>query len=481
MSFRIPQLPAPDKFSHHFSLSVLEQIYPRAVIGDLLSELNRWEQRERKLSQLVMVYLLLAWHLFCHESLRSVFLHLSAGLRLCGLLSAAAVPTKNAFFKRRKQLGVRFFRLLMQRVCQPLATRETPGAFAFGLRLVAIDGTLEDVADSPANARFFGRLSTGATASPYPQARCLYLAEVATHLIFDVIIAPCRASEQRLCRGLVRSITADMLVLLDRGFVSGPFFAALRTRGAQVLARLSQGIFLRREQELTDGSYLTLLTPQMCRGLKAPMLVRIIEYDIQPAVADVLVKQPPSRTSSHSDGTNPAIAQRHRLITTLLDPLQAPALDLCLLYHERWEIELSIDETKNHLRISQSPLLSHLPLLALQELYALLLTHYAIRAVMFHAAQAHDHLDPDRLSFTLTVQTLRDVVILATHTSRSLMENVVCQVHASLVLPGSLVAPRRLRFNCRVVKRICTRFRRKRPEHVNLYLKDTDFSDILLM
>jgi hypothetical protein len=481
MPFRIPQLPVHDKFSHQFSLSLLEQIYPRAVIGELLTQLNRWEQRERKLSQLVMVYLLLAWHLFCHESLRSVFLHLSAGLRLCGLLPAAQVPCKNAFFKRRKQLGVRFFRLLMRRVCQPLATGETPGAFAFGYRLVAIDGTLEDVADSPANARFFGRLAEGATASPYPQARCLYLAEVATHLIFDAIIAPCQASEQRLCWGLLRSITAEMLVLLDRGFVSGPFFEAICMRGGQVLARLSQGIFLRHAQDLADGSYLTLLTPQMCRGLKAPMLVRVIEYFIKPEVAAVLVKQPPSRMHSHSDGTNPAIATRHRLITTLLDPLQAPALDLCLLYHERWEIELSIDETKNHLRISQSPLLSHLPLLALQELYVLLLTHYAIRAVMFQAAQAHEHLDPDRLSFTLTLQTLRDVVILATHTSRSQMEQVIHQVHAALLLPASLLEPRRLRFNCRVVKRICTRFRRKRPEHVNLALKHTAFADILLM
>jgi hypothetical protein len=481
MSSRIPQMPADDKFSHQFSLSLLEQIYPREVIAELLSQVNRWEQRERKLSQLVMVYLLLAWHLFCRESLRSVFLHLSAGLRLCGLLSATAVPTKNAFLKRRKQLGVRFFRLLMRRVCRPRATVETPGAFAFGQRLVAIDGTLEDVADSPANARFFGRLATGTTASPYPQARCVYLAEVATHLIFDAIIAPCHASEQRLCWGLLHSITAEMLVLLDRGFVSGPFFEALRKRGAHVLARLAQGIFLRHDQELADGSYLTWLTPRMCPGLTAPRLVRVIEYFIKPEVADVLVKQPPSRMHSHRTGTNPAIATRHRLITTLLEPLQAPALDLCLLYHERGEIELCIDESKNHLRICQSPVLSHLPLLALQELYAILLTHYALRALMCHAAQAHNHLDPDRISFTLTLQTLRDAVILASHPSRPPLEQVECQVQACLVLPGSLLEPRRLRFNCRVVKRICTRFRRKRPEHVNLSLKHTDFADILLM
>ncbi len=93
---------------------------------------------------------------------------------------------------------------------------------------------------------------------------------------------------------------------------------------------------------------------------------------------------------------------------------------------------------------------------------------------MFQAAQSHDHLDPDRISFTLSVQTMRDVVILATQTPPCLLEHVVQQVYACLVLKGSLVEPRRLRFNCRVVKRICTRFRRKHPEHVNLYLKDTE-------
>ena len=112
MPFRIAQMPCDDKFSHRLSLPLLEQIYPREVIGELLSQLNRWEKRERKLSQLVMVYLLLAWHLFCQESLRSVFLHLSAGLRLCGMLPASQVPGKSALLKRRKQLGVRLFRLL---------------------------------------------------------------------------------------------------------------------------------------------------------------------------------------------------------------------------------------------------------------------------------------------------------------------------------------------------------------------------------
>jgi len=481
MSFRIAQIPSDDKFSHRFSLPLLEQIYPREVICDLLSQFNLWEKRERKLSQLVMVYLLIAWHLFRHENLRSVFLHISAGLRLLGIMSTSEVPTRTAFLFRRKQLGVRLLRTLVRRICKPLADAQTPGAFAFGYRLTAIDGTLEDVADSPANARFFGRTASGKTASPYPQARCVYLVEVGTHLIFDAILAPCRASEHRLCWGLLRSIEASMLVLLDRGFVSGAFFEAIVGRGAQVLARLANNVFLSREKVLADGSYLTTMSARHCKGLHRSMTVRVIEYRIKPAVADVLVQQPPSRMHSKSHGTNPDVGTLHRLVTTLLDPVLAPALELCLLYHERWEIELSIDETKNHLRISQSPLLSHIPQLALQELYALLLTHYAIRVVMFRAAQSCVDLDPDRLSFTLGVQALHDAVILASQTRVSSLGTLQLHLQAGLTLKGSLLEPRRLRFNCRVVKRICTRFRCKRPHHLNLALPRSSFSDLLLI
>ena len=481
MPLRISQSIELDKCSHRLSLPLLEQIFPRSVIGDLRSSLGRWEQRERKLSQLVMVYVLLCWHLFAQQSLRSVWLHLSAGLRLVGLLSMEHVPTKNAFLRRRKQLGVRFFRWLLRRLCTPRATAQTPGAFAFGYRLTAVDGTLEDVADSAENARFFGRLCTGPTASPYPQARCLYLIEVGTHLILDAIIAPCAASEQRLCWGLLRSIQAGMLVLFDRGLVSAAFLEALVAQQAQALARLASNLFLRREVELADGSYLTTLYPKQCPGLQAPLRVRVVEYFIEPEVAEPLSQQPPSRTASSRASTNPEVKKRHRLITTLLDPALARALALCLLYHERWEIELCIDEMKNHLRLSQHPLRSHLPLLALQEAYALLLTHYAVRWFMAEAAEAQGELDADRLSLTITVQSVRDALILCPLLSADGLPTLLGSLYASLVAPASLLPPRRLRFNCRVVKRIQTRFRRKRPEHQNLHLKHTSFADILLM
>ncbi|GAC1360815.1 MAG: hypothetical protein PVSMB5_20710 [Ktedonobacteraceae bacterium] len=273
------------------------------MVCDLLTRFGSWETRERKLNQCLLVFLLIAWHLFPNHSLRRVFLKLTDALRLLGGLSIHAVPTEAAITYRRKQLGVRFMRTLMLRACRPLASAQTPGCFAFGLRLMGIDGTLEDVKETPKNAAFFGRISDGQTRSPYPQLRGVYLVEVGTHAIINAVVAPCRADERTLSWGLLNSISADMVVLLDRGFVSGAFLQAVRARGAHVLARLSQGVFVHREQVLADGSYLTTLHPGTCASLKEPLKVRVIESWIKEEIADQLVNVTPSRLHSKSDGT----------------------------------------------------------------------------------------------------------------------------------------------------------------------------------
>ena len=115
----------------------------------------------------------------------------------------------------------------------PLAQPETPGAFAFGLRLMVMDGTLEDVNETAENAAYFGRLSQGKCRSPYPQMRCLSLIEAGTHAIVKVILAPCHASEQCLARGVVSALQPGMLVLVDRGFVSGALGEAIRARRSE--------------------------------------------------------------------------------------------------------------------------------------------------------------------------------------------------------------------------------------------------------
>ena len=150
----IPQMATCYQFCQELSFSVLEQIYPRAVVAYVLSQEQSWERRERKLNHLFLVYLLIVWSLSVRSSLRSVCDRLLRPLRLSGALKEST-PKSGALCYRRRRLGVRVLRHLFHRLCRPFADVETPGCFAFGLRLMGVDGTQFSVAQSPQNAASF--------------------------------------------------------------------------------------------------------------------------------------------------------------------------------------------------------------------------------------------------------------------------------------------------------------------------------------
>jgi hypothetical protein len=428
-----------------------------------------------------VVYVLICWTLFLGSTLGAVYAELCSSERYLAEQDPEELPGRGAWVYRRKQVGVQILRRLFVLKCKPLAQPQTPGAFAFGLRLMALDGTYEDVADTPANATYFGRRYSGSPQSPFPQLHCVYLAEVGTHAIVDAMIAPCTTSEHCLAWGLLRSIQAGMLVMTDRGFVGVRFVQALVDRGAQFLGRIPGNVFTHKQEILPDGSYLITFLPKDFPGLKKPLTLRIIEYTIEEKVAARLEQVTPSRVASGSSPTNPDIGKVHRIATTLLDPDLYPARDLCVLYHERWEIELAIDEIKDHQRLSSQPLRSKLPVLVLQELYALLLAHYAVRALTLQAANTSG-LDPDRISFTEGIRVLKSGLNLSPFLTLVGTDRLLKRLHTDLVDRHLLLPPRRLRFNCRVVKRTCTRFRRKKPEHHQVKLPPpTTFADLVVL
>jgi hypothetical protein len=471
MPFKLQQIPDESKLSHALRLPLLEKYYPRELVCDLLSQCHGWEERERKLSQLLIVYYIIALSLFRQYNVTEVFAHLSRGLRWLWPDPSISLPTGGALTARRQSLGVTVMRLLFRRCCRPLATTATKGAFALGLRLMAIDGTLDEVPDTPANALHFGRLSSGSNQSAYPQVRCLYLLEVGTHAIIDAIPARCKASEQALCACLLRSIEAGMLLMSDRNFFSVNWIASVQQRGAQVLCRLAAGLFTQASHRLSDGSYLVSLP----RKGQEPLLVRVIEYSLHPQVAADLALLPLSRSCNP---TKPG--QKHRLLTTLLDPQTAPALELIQLYHERWEIELSIDEIKIHQRLCPKPLRSKSPELLYQEFYGLLLAHYAVRAWM-HEAACKAELDPDRLSFTHALHVLDTACYEFALVQASEQPRLTLRLLADLCEPKFLLPARRLRFCPRVVKAPFSHFRRKHPWHPSFHFKGSTFKDLLLI
>jgi Insertion element 4 transposase N-terminal/Transposase DDE domain len=473
MTLSIQQLSDDCKFSHALRFEVLEQLCPPELVSELLTRCHAWGERERSLNQLLLVYYVIALSLFRRLNLVAVLRQLARGLRWLWPNPSLQLPTASALVYRRRQLGCPIMRHLFQRICHPMATEQTRGAFRFGLRLMAIDGTLDEVADTPANAQYFGRMSSGKHQSPFPQVRCVYLAEVGTHAIVDAVFVPCRVAEQRLVPVVLsRSVQADMLVLMDRGIVSAPVLSMLvHQQEAQALARLKANQFTHAEQVLSDGSYLLTLHPV---GLP-DVQVRVIEYRLEPHTAERLAEFPSSQTANRA---NPS--QLHRLVTTLLDPQQAPAIELILCYHERWEIEACIDEQKNHLRLSGQPLRSKEPALVRQELYGLLLAHYLVRWWMHQSACQAD-LDPDRLSFTHAVEVLDTACFAFALVARQELPQLKQHLLADLREPATLLPPRRLRFYPRVVKRAYSSFHRKRPGQQGFILKKWSFSDILLI
>jgi hypothetical protein len=94
------------------------------------------------------------------------------------------------------------------------------------------------------------------------------------------------------------------------------------------------------------------------------------------------------------------------LITTLVDHEFATAIELAAAYAQRWEIELSFDEIEIHQTGGDRVLRSRTPELVKQEIWALLLTHYAIRHVMKDAADTVG-TDPDDLSFIRSYRAIR--------------------------------------------------------------------------
>src|SRR5947209_3814770 len=154
MSDSVRQLNPDCKLAEYLTLPQLETIIPAHVIQDVLTQCEAWEQREKKLNMQAMIYLIIALALYPHCSTREVYRRLLEGLP-DELSQQQEVPTAGALCQRRQQLGVTALRTLFARLARPIALPQTRAAFRFGLRVLATDGTLENLPDSDANRTVF--------------------------------------------------------------------------------------------------------------------------------------------------------------------------------------------------------------------------------------------------------------------------------------------------------------------------------------
>lgn len=434
-------------------LGVLTHLVPPTLVAEIVTTHAPPRRRTRLLPAEVTLLLVIAMNLFAADALEVVLAKLLLAPHLRWGEETIRLATKGAISQARQRLGIRPVAALFHRLCQPLATSATPGAFCCGLRLMAIDTTVEAVADTHANERAFGRHRGRRGLAGFPQILVAYLVECGTHAIVDVWLGPCHGSAPAGAQRLLRGVRAGMLLLVDSGLCHIALIRRVHLQGAHLLGRVGSTLLLTPQHGLPDGSYLARLytAPPSRRGTTTPFLVvRVIVYTL-------------------TDAAGTQSGETYRLVTTLLDPVTAPARDLILAYHERWEIELTIDELDTHQRPVGRPLRSKTPQGVVQELYGLLIAHYLIRATM-HEAACTRGLDPDRLSFTRALSLIITVLPLVPLLEAPMQEVLRLQVLETLLQVP--LPPRDRRSNPRAVKRRLSKFpRRSRvPRDTRLHL-----------
>jgi hypothetical protein len=380
-------LPAGVRLSDHISLGVIARAVPLGRVRQILAETGKASERERDLPAQVMVYYAIALALYMGSSTREVLRCLLEGLRWLWGAEAVKVAGRSGISQARGRLGEAPLHRLYEEVVQPLATRATKGAWYRRWRPVSLDGSCLDVADTEANCAEFGLRGASRGASAFPQLRFVALVENGTHVLFGAQLGRYAEGETTLAQAALAALRPGMLCLADRQFFGHALWQAAAATGADLLWRGKHNLRLPREVVLADGSYLTTIYPsdKDRRHGTGGVRVRVVEYRLA-GVADA--------------------EPLYRLMTTILEPAQAPAAELAALYHERWEVEGALAELKTQLRGARVVLRSKTPALVRQEFWGLLLAHFAVRGLMHEAALRADE-DPDRLSFLHAVRVVR--------------------------------------------------------------------------
>ena len=388
MARTLAELPAGSRITDYISLGVIARFFPVQKIHEVLEETKRASVRERDLPAHVVVYYVIALALYMRSSYREVLRCLLEGVQwLLDPSSKVKVAGKSGISQARSRLGAEPLKKLYDAVATPIAEKRTKGAWYRQWRIVSLDGSTLDVADTADNDQAFGRPGSSRGSSAFPKIRFVALLENGTHVLWGAHMDRYATDELTLSEKVIPSLRPGMLCMADRFFPGYKLWRMAAKTGADLLWRVRQNARLEVEKRLPDGSYLSRIyaSAKNRRKKRNGIVVRVIEYRLK----DVADAEP-----------------MYRLTTTILDHEKAPAKELAALYHERWEIETTLDELKTHLRGAQIVLRSKTPELVRQEFFGLLMAHFAIRGLMHEAALKVDE-DPDRLSFVHSVHVVQ--------------------------------------------------------------------------
>jgi hypothetical protein len=378
------------------SVGVLGQAFPRELVDEVIDAAGAREQRRRVLPAWLTLYFTLALALFMDRGAARVMRKLAGVLAWAERGVTVTVPSEEALSNARSRLGPGPLRLLFEKVAGPVAAPGAPGAFWRGLRLVSLDGTTLDAQDEEANWQRFGGPATKTAAGKrlrgaFPQVRLLALAECGTRALIAAVHGAFSTGEKTLARDLIGQLGEGMVCLADRNFACWELWRDAAATGAALLWRIGASFSLPVDEVLGDGTYLSRLkAPRHLRkDGAAGITVRVIEYRLEDEQGNV--------------------TETFTLITTLLDPVAAPARELAELYRARWEIETALGSLKTQLKGAGIVLRSKTPDGVIQEIWALLCAYHAVRDLI-SAAAAMAGKDPLRISFASALDVVRGPV-----------------------------------------------------------------------
>jgi len=288
-----------------------------------------------------------------------------------------------AVYQARQRLGWKPVWWLRRHALDWLADpRRDPTAFDRGRRLLAIDGTTRTVADTPDNTRTFGKSRNQYTRSGFPLMRLVALCEIGTRAVVRWVARPYRVSEQKLLPRLLPHVPAGSRLVADRNFHSWGVWESARTAGFGLLLRVKGGLRLPVLERFADGSSRSRVRPRRGRHKAARAIpVRVIECRI----------------------TVGAKTSTYRLLTSLLDPTDAPARELVDVYARRWEVETAFAEFKGQLAGRTTHVRAHRPAGVMAEVDALLIGYVVVRRLALASARKED---PLTVSFRQAVEAV---------------------------------------------------------------------------
>lgn len=365
------------------SIGSLSKFFPEREIAAILEATGRAGKRRRKLPALDLMYYLIALGLHASEGCRSVLRRILLRRGTKQDENFDLLCSDSAISQARTRLGWQPLRALYEAVVRPIAVQSTQGAWYRRWRLVTMDGSTLDVADTQRNERAFGRPGSGRGKSAFPQLRFVTLLENGTHVLFGAELGAYSTSEAKLARKVVTRLPADALCMADRYYFSYSLWKAALASKAALLWRMRADLILPKLKRLSDGSYLTKIYPSARARARdvGGIAARLITYRVGKG------------------------REEYRLLCSIMDPRKAPALQLVALYRKRWTIETVLAELKTRLRGPRVVLRSRVPNLTRQDFWGLLLAHFGVRALM-HEAALEGNLDPGDLSFTHAVRTI---------------------------------------------------------------------------